>query len=303
MSGDARTIVTLPGGFWLEGQCYRDAELRPVTGRDEAFLLDATESLLPAQWTTAILARCLIRLGSLRPVTVDWVRALTVGDREALLLHLRRLTLGDRLQGVLICPQPDCGKKMDLDLTVSDLLVPPQPNPQARYEATLTDEKGTTYWVQFRLPTGADQEAVADLAQQDVEAAAQQVLSCCIAQVKVKEVTASHPVRQRSVNQANEAPATIPAIAQQLSLFMAKHDPQAELQLQLLCPECGQPLTTTFDTATYFRQELASWLNNLYREVHLLAFYYHWSEAEILRMTAKKRQRYLELLTTAVREG
>jgi hypothetical protein len=302
MSGDARTIVTLPGGFWLEGQCYRDAELRPVTGRDEAFLLDVADALLPAQWTTAILARCLVRLGPLRPVTLDGVRALTVGDREALLLHLRRLTLGDRLQGVLSCPQPRCGKKMDLNLKVSNLLVPPQPNPQAKYEATLTANE-TTYWVQFRLPTGADQEAVADLAQQDLEAAAQQVLSRCIAQVKAKEATASHPVHQQGMEQTSEVPETIPAIAQQLPLLMAEHDPQAELQLQLLCPECGQPLTTTFDTATYFRQELASWINNLYREVHLLAFYYHWSEAEILRMTAKKRQRYLELLTAAVREG
>ncbi|HEX7048849.1 MAG TPA: hypothetical protein VF188_01455 [Longimicrobiales bacterium] len=37
-------------------------------------------------------------------------------------------------------------------------------------------------------------------------------------------------------------------------------------------------------------------IDALYREVHHLAFHYHWSEAEILAMTRSKRQRYLSLL-------
>jgi hypothetical protein len=43
-------------------------------------------------------------------------------------------------------------------------------------------------------------------------------------------------------------------------------------------------------------------MKHLYREVHLLAFFYHWSEAEIMGMTAKKRHLYLDLLTEALTE-
>src|SRR5919202_720865 len=94
------TTIRLPGGFWLEGTHHQEADLRSLNGEDEVFLLEMGESLLPAERTTALLTRCVIRLGPLSPATVETVAALTAGDREALLLHLRRLTLGERFQCV-----------------------------------------------------------------------------------------------------------------------------------------------------------------------------------------------------------
>jgi hypothetical protein len=44
-------------------------------------------------------------------------------------------------------------------------------------------------------------------------------------------------------------------------------------------------------------------LESLYREVHLLAFYYHWTESEILSLTRSKRQRYLALLAGHLERG
>jgi len=84
--------------------------------------------------------------------------------------------------------------------------------------------------------------------------------------------------------------------------MMAELDPQAELLLNLSCPVCGHAFSTVFDTATFLFQELARRAGNLYREVHLLAFHYHWSEAEIMGMTAAKRHRYLDLLVDALSE-
>jgi len=37
-------------------------------------------------------------------------------------------------------------------------------------------------------------------------------------------------------------------------------------------------------------------LDTLYQELHLIAVHYHWSEADILRLTASKRRRYLGLI-------
>ena len=287
MNGEV--TITLPGGCWLDGECHREAALRSLTGGDEAFLLEAGEALFPAQRTTTLLGRCLTRLGPLNPVTPDAVRNLTVGDREALLLHLRRLTLGDRLQCVLSCPDLACGEKMDLELAVSDLLLPPYPHTQARHETTVR-ENGTAYRVRFRLPTGADQEAAASLAYSDPQAAADLLLHRCVECVTA-EGESGEPIEGWP-----------PAVAQQLPALMAKLDPQAELVLNLTCPVCGHAFSTIFDTAAYFLQELAGRMKHLYREVHLLAFYYHWSEAEILGMTARKRHRYLDLLSEALTE-
>lgn len=281
--------ITLPGGFWLNGACHQEAALRPLTGSDEAFLLEAGEALLPAQRTTALLIRCLTRLGPLNSVTTEAVRSLTMGDREALLLHLRRLTLGERLQCVLGCPNPDCGEKMDVDLKVSDLLMSPYPHVRAWYETTVS-ENCAAYKIRFRLPTGADQEAAAGLAHSDPQAAADLLLRRCVECVTAQDES-SEPIEDWP-----------PAVAHQLPAIMAELDPQAELMLNLTCPVCSHACSALFDTATYFFQELAGRMRHLYREVHLLAFYYHWSEAEIMGMTARKRHRYLDLLAEALAE-
>jgi len=280
--------VMLPGGLWQNGACHREAALRPLSGRDEAFLLEG-DALLLAQRTTALLTRCLMRLGPLAPVTPQVVRNLTAGDREALLLHLRHLTLGDRLQCVLSCPEPDCGEKMDLGLRVSDLLLPPYPHTHALHE-TMVRENDAAYRVRFRLPTGADQEAAAGLAHSDPHSAADLMLRRCLESV-IADEGGGEPIE--------DCP---PAVAWQLPAIMAELDPQAELILNLTCPVCGHVFSAIFDTAAYFFQELAGRMRHLYREVHLLAFYYHWSEAEIMGMTARKRHRYLDLLAEALTE-
>jgi hypothetical protein len=77
---------------------------------------------------------------------------------------------------------------------------------------------------------------------------------------------------------------------------MAELDPQAEITLHLTCPVCSAAFSAIFDTASYLMQELQAGMHHLYREVHLLAYHYHWSATEILGMSAEKRRRFLRLL-------
>jgi hypothetical protein len=172
---------------------------------------------------------------------------------------------------------------------VSDLLLPPYPHTQERYERAIA-ENGTAYRVCFRLPTGGDQEAAASLAHVDPQAATEHLLRRCVESVTAQG-GAGEPIEDWP-----------PAVSRQLSALLAELDAQAELALNLVCPLCGYAFTTLFDTATYFFQELAGRAQHLYREVHLLAFYYHWSEAEIMGMTPRKRRRYLDLLSEALSE-
>ena len=123
-------LVALPGGCWLDGSCHREAVMHPLTGDDEAWLLE-TGGMFPAERSTALLARCMTKLGPSDAVTRDLARSLTVGDREALLLQLRRLTFGDELPCTVTCPAPTCAERLELPLHVSDLLLRPYP-PQPR---------------------------------------------------------------------------------------------------------------------------------------------------------------------------
>src|SRR6185436_2177290 len=93
--------ISLPGGIAVGAEWRRDAWLRPILGHEEDLLMQAGRYLKPAARATQLLTRCLLRLGPMEPVTSDAVKQLTVGDREALLLRLRQITLGDRIACVL----------------------------------------------------------------------------------------------------------------------------------------------------------------------------------------------------------
>lgn len=269
------TAVILPVGV-----PHRNAELRPPTGEDEAWLMETGRALLPAQRATLLLTRCLVRLGPISPVPAEAVRALPIGDREALLLHLRRIILGETIGCVLRCPAPECGERMDLDLQIADLLVPPVADAREWHEAVFDGVP-----VRFRLPTGADQEEAAGLARTDLEAAAGLLLRRCL----------DRPL--------DGLPAVPPAVAERLPDLLSELDPQAELSLELTCPACGHVFSTVFDAGGHVVQELFAQGMRLYREVHLIAFHYHWSEREILALSGRKRRLYLDLLSEALSEG
>src|SRR5438093_13466145 len=106
------TDLLLPGGLVLEGdRIATRAELRPLTGREEEWM--AEHAAAPnAVTVTHLLSSCLIRLDDFT-VSEDLVRQLLVGDRDYLMLQLRRLTLGDDFQAVIACMK--CGGKMDVN--------------------------------------------------------------------------------------------------------------------------------------------------------------------------------------------
>ncbi len=259
-----RHAVTLPGGLWRDGARHQRASVRALTGADEEFLAEAAAGLPAAVRVTALLARCVYGLGEGEAAAA--MRELAAGDREALLLHLRRATFGDRMQCVIGCPH--CREPMDVELAVADLLVPPYDHHAPRATAELDGVA-----VELRLPTGAELEDAAHAP--SPEAGAERLLQACVSPA------------------GGELRAELAAAAEER---LADLDPQAELRLELTCPECDAAFSAVLDAAHYLFAEVAQRAAVLHREVHALAWHYHWAEADILAMTAPKRRRYLELV-------
>jgi len=250
-----------------------------MTGADQEYFVEAGGGMPPAPRTSAILGRCVQRIGPEAPISAEIAGRLVAGDREALMLHLRRITFGDKLEPVVLCPNAACGERMDVSLQTSDLLVAPASNAVPEYVER--DFPGTGL-VRFRLPCGHDQEAVATLARNDPEAAARTLLARCMDQ----------PLEH------------LPARAfEVIGGWMADLDPQAEIRLDLRCPNCGHAFTSLFDAGAYLFDETAMRSRELYWQVHFLASRYHWSEAEILGMTPSKRKRYIDLLLDGLPVG
>lgn len=263
--------LTLPSGVWLDGQHLRVAALRPLTGEDELALASlAADAVSLPELMTSLLARCVVSLGGVSPVPASLIGSLSVGDREALLLRLRGMSYGNRLDGILNCVH--CGAKLDLDLTTDALLVAPYPQPAPAYELALD---GVT--VTFRLPNGDDEAVIAHM-NGEVEAAEGELLRRCL----VRVVPDDQPLSDALVEAVEQA--------------MLDCDPQAELDIDMACPECGQAFTALFDAAQFFAREIGQRAAQAYREVHALALAYHWSERDILALPYPRRQTYLTLL-------
>jgi hypothetical protein len=264
----------LPGGLALEdGRVLRRALLRQLSGREEEWLASSAAERA-ALIATRLLGACLLDLEG-EPGCPALARRLLVGDRDFLLLQLRRLTFGPHVAAVFRCPA--CDAKMDAEFSLDEVTV--EARPQALlYHLPVEQERGPPREVRFRLPTGADQEAVLELPAAE---AAEALFERCLVAPPPDALT---PEQRAAVADAIE-----------------RHAPQLDLELGLSCPECGQSFTAPFDLTLYFLGEMRATSQHLLREIHSLALYYHWSEAEILGLTRARRRAYLSLLSEATR--
>lgn len=271
--------VALPGGLWRDGTApLRELSLRPAQEGDLIFVLDSLDAgVLPCTRATALLQRCLTNADE------GTAHALSVGDREALLLHLRRLTFGDAMDCVLSCPA--CGEPMELALHASELLTPAYAQTACEH-SLLLEQEGTVYALRFRLPTAADLDAAAGLVREDAELAGLTLLQRCLADA----------TRDGQPAAASALPA---AVREAVAAAMAERDPQAEIELDLTCPACCHAFPVGFDSAAFLLQELDERAALMLREVHLLASHYGWSERDILQMPAHRRARYVGLIADA----
>ncbi|SAL80286.1 hypothetical protein AWB71_06089 [Caballeronia peredens] len=268
--------LRLPVGLFHERARHGTARLRLLAGTDELRVQEAAAAGEPrASLVTALLAACTTAIGDLADIDESLVQALCIGDREALLLHLHRLTFGEAIEAVVSCP--GCAELLDLDLRVADLLVPPA-MPGEPEAVVAVGAAGASWRARLRRVTGADQLAV--LYRSD---AAAQLLRQCILSLERDDGTA-WPLE--SIPQE---------LAAALDGTLAELDPQAEIRLALACPACRQNFTANFDAAGHLIAEIAAEAGLLLGEVGAIARAFRWRETDILALPRPRRRAYAAL--------
>lgn len=76
---------------------------------------------------------------------------------------------------------------------------------------------------------------------------------------------------------------------------IADIDPQAEIRLNLVCPECDKAWTQVFDIVSYFWTEIDAWARRILLEVSVLARAFGWRESEIMGLSPTRRKIYLAM--------
>lgn len=101
--------VELPGGFISsDGSLAKSATVRELTGRDEELIAKGGNKSI---MLNTILSLGLEKLGYNKPTAQD-LDSLLAGDRDAILLGIRKVTFGNTVDGVIDCP--GCGVKQDM---------------------------------------------------------------------------------------------------------------------------------------------------------------------------------------------
>lgn len=181
--------VRLPGGLVLpDGTVRKDARVRELNGEDEEALAKASGNLL--RFTRTLLG-AVEEVGG-ETATKEIIRDLLVGDREALVLGIRRATFGNDVTFEQFrCP--GCGDSLDITVDLATLDTKELEDPSKReFEVALRSGVAIV-----RLATGADQEAVMDMGNATGAEENTLLLSRCVISIDGKKVNnAREPVKQ-----------------------------------------------------------------------------------------------------------
>lgn len=209
--------------------------------------------------------------------------ALSLGQRDELLLRLRGRAFGDRMQSAAACP--GCGSKLEFELTVEELCSAaraPAANPDADQELTWHQ-----YALRFRLPTSKDLLAIEGLVREQPQLAMAQLIRGC-----VLSITASDGALP-----GQALPAELPRdLVDALARRITESDPLAEILLDLTCPDCGHVWQAQLDIATFLLTELDVQARRLLAELCALAQAFGWTEETILALSPRRRRAYLQMV-------
>ena len=214
---------------------------------------------------------------------------LPIGQRDALLLFLREITLGPQLESSASCPQ--CSQQVEFRFNAADIRLSGYPDLQLLahtdqlagafdQHSPISGEFGA-YRLIFRLPDSDDLATIVNA--QSIDEAQKRLLSRCILDARKEDEQID--------------PADLPSdVLAWLGERIAQADPQGDILIDLSCPNCDRRWQSIFDISTFFWREIAALSKRLLQDVHTLAAAYGWSEESILNMTAVRRQAYLEMV-------
>jgi hypothetical protein len=140
-------LVELPGGLVENGEIIKTAEVRELTGVDEEAIAKAPTT---GKALNVILQRGLSKLGN-RDAKLEDLDNLLSGDRDAILVGIRRVTFGDSIDFTAQCPSCMETQPISIDLSTD---VPVTELTLDR-SWTIKTKKNT---VDVTLPTGVTQK-------------------------------------------------------------------------------------------------------------------------------------------------
>lgn len=146
-------LINLPGGLVRQGKTIKTAIVKELNGEDEEALARASQSMNPFHFLDRMLKCGVVQIGDETDVE-SLLRNLLIGDREALILGIRKATYGDVIDiDKWVCSI--CGAKSSLSMQIGDIPVKTMTNPAEETVFKVDLRKGGS--AEVRLANGEDQ--------------------------------------------------------------------------------------------------------------------------------------------------
>jgi len=237
-----------------------------MTGAIELAIIEALEAA--ASWPariTAILVTTLDSIAGVKPIA-ERVSNLAIGDRQFLLSRLGSVLSEHPFWQSCDCLA--CGQRLTVAFRYPDL---PVKSAGISYPFVEVQTSSRAAPVQFRVPTGEDQDAILP-----------ETEGFSMRRELVSRLTIGESAETISEEDLDKIELAIETVA-----------PEVGLRGVTACPECKAPCEVEFDLYTFLRRRQPS---RLFEEVDQLAHHYHWSESQILTLPIERRRMYLGLI-------
>lgn len=247
-----QTTVTLPIGYLDEadGQIWRQATLRKMTGKEEALLAEPKLRGNGGKLITALLTNCVTAIDGVGQISPEIISSLFSADRNFLLLELRRLTFGDEMEAHYRCPKCQGVTTVWEDLSLLDIRrVEESTVPEVRVmlQDGYQDPDGNwQYEFIFGLPTGEDEEVAASRRDNNPTRQRDALLARCLSGVGDLEPRRIRAIGIRILEDLSMADRRL------IQKSLDRNAPGPNLIREAICDRCGQNYQAMLDMSHFF---------------------------------------------------
>ncbi len=243
--------VLLPIGYSdAQGRVHKRATIRKMRGHEEALLYDP--ALSAGHLVTELIRSCLLRLGDLEAIDSDTVAQLYTADRNYLLMEIRRITLGNRMQVHYPCPR--CGAEIKTMEDLGQIEVRRFGEEDKAFdeislvlEDGYADREGTMHKeLTLSLPRGVDEEFVTPMVERDPLKAQEALLLRCIKRFGSLPAAALEAYGIKILRDLTLGD------RQRMQAALSDQAPGMNLQRSLQCGPCGARFEGMMDMSHFF---------------------------------------------------
>ena len=245
----------LPIGFTdEEGKLHREVVLRKMTGKEEAILADKRNQRNGGRLVSELLHSCMVRLGDLPKNGASTVERMYSADRNYLLLKLRCITFGPELPARYTCPA--CSEALQVTEDLEEMPVRSLNDGELPEDVVVelddgyVDKDGQMHRsLCMRLPTGADESAVAPQMRQNASLGKNALLSRCL-----KSLGDLPKHRLEAIGPKILAELTL-TDRRLIDRALNHAAPGVDLIREIICPNCGGTFKSSLDMTHFLSLE------------------------------------------------